>query len=94
MEYTDIRMKHVKKTAKTANRVTKPAVLTIAAAIAELEKLAAKYGTDVKLVTDVNYFDGLVDMLNAMDMRSPYSLKLFATRRTKSPASMSNFCVQ
>jgi len=55
--YTDIRMKNVKKTTKTV-KIVKPAALTIAAVIAELEKLATKYGMDAKLIADKAYFDG------------------------------------
>lgn len=43
-------MKHIKKT-------TKPVAITIAAVIAELEKLATKYGADAKLVTNIRYVD-------------------------------------
>ena len=51
-------MKQVKKTKKTAKKITKPIGLTIAAAIRELEYLAFVYGVDTKLLTDVTYNDG------------------------------------
>jgi hypothetical protein len=45
-------------TKRTTKKITKPVGFTIAAAIADLEKLAAKYGVDTKLVCDVTYDDG------------------------------------
>jgi hypothetical protein len=51
-------MKQVNKTKKTTKKITKPTGLTIAAAIADLEYLAARFGIDTKLVTDVTYADG------------------------------------
>jgi hypothetical protein len=58
MWYYYIRMKQVNKTKKTTKKNNTPKALTIAAAIADLEYLAAVYGIDTKLVCDVTYDDG------------------------------------